>query len=213
MAAYEEEDDDGYVVIAAAYEEDDDDGFAIAAWSEEEEDDDYIKVITTFVPPPLPLPLPSSSSPAHVCAAAIVSSSPAPYDDDVHAEDEMSPSSPPPATRCVDVVHDAAALWKKQDGVPVPVDAARQDPTPVFFLYRQQKIADYEIADEAGNDDEEEEDEDDYMYQGYYDLADRGRARHVKRRSGRRGRTKKASTMGRPRGDVRIAHRSVNLRM
>lgn len=201
MAAYEGEDDDGYFVIAAAYEDDNDDGFAIAA-SSEEEDDDYIKVITTFVPPPLPLP----SSSSHVCAAAIASSSPALY---VHAEEQISPSSSP-ATDCVDVHDAAAALWQ-QDAVDIDeAPEEQQAPTPVFFLYRHRKI-DYKIADDDEEVTDEEEDEDDYMYQGYYDLADRGRARRVKRSSGRRGRTKKASTMGRPRGDVRLAHCSGNL--
>ena len=45
-----------------------------------------------------------------------------------------------------------------------------------------------------------DEDEDDYLYQAHYDRADRGRSRHMKRSSGRMGRTKKASTIGRPRG-------------
>jgi hypothetical protein len=204
MAAYEEEEDDGYFVIAAAYEDDDDDdGFVIAA-SSEEEDDDYIKVITTFVPPPLPL---SSSSSSHCGAAAIASSSPAPYGFD--AEEQISPSSSP-ATHCVDVHDAAAALWQ-QDAVDIDeAPEEQQAPTPVFFLYRHRKI-DYKIADDDDEVTDEEEDEDDYMYQGYYDLADRGRARHVKRSSGRRGRTKKASTMGRPRGDVRFAYCSGNL--
>ena len=55
---------------------------------------------------------------------------------------------------------------------------------------------------DAGEDDDEvtDEDEDDYLYQAHYDRADRGRSRHMKRSSGRMGRTKKASTIGRPRG-------------
>ena len=207
MAAYEEEDDDGYFVVAAAYEDDDDgDGFVIAA--SEEEDDEYIKVITTFVPPPLPLP-PSSSS--HVCAAAIAPSSPALYGFD--AEEQISPPSSPATHRVDAYVHDAAALWQ-QDGVAVDAaPAAQQAPThPVVFRFRHRKMDVVETMDDDGEvTDEAEEDEDDYMYQGYYDLADRGRARHVKRSSGRRGRTKKASTMGRPRGDVRIAQCSGNL--
>ncbi|KAL6619686.1 hypothetical protein ACP70R_032142 [Stipagrostis hirtigluma subsp. patula] len=57
------------------------------------------------------------------------------------------------------------------------------------------------------NDDDEvtDEDEDDGLYDSYYDLADHGRARRVKRSSGRRGRTKKASTIGRPRCEERMS--------
>ena len=53
---------------------------------------------------------------------------------------------------------------------------------------------------DAWEDELTDEDEDDYLYQAHYDRADRGKSRHMKRSSGRMGRTKKASTIGRPRG-------------
>ncbi|RCV15509.1 hypothetical protein SETIT_3G061400v2 [Setaria italica] len=167
----------------ASYLEDHD---AIAAF---EDEDDYVMVFTSA---------PSTSSHgAGAAATSFSSSSSSSPDVDAEEEEEQMPPAPlipsaaaSPACHEHDMAEMATAA-AEVDAAPAHVRAAVAAPPPPPRGAPSNNGGDDEVTDG-------EEDEDDYM--SHYDRADRGRSRHVKRSSGRRGRTKKASTMGRPRG-------------
>ncbi|TVU18237.1 hypothetical protein EJB05_34325, partial [Eragrostis curvula] len=143
------------------------------------------KTIVQVMPPPSAVAPPRSSPPTTTMNA--------------HAEEEKMAS---PFGSCgAAAAQDAAATQAPRYDLVHVWDVAE--------LFRAPMARRYVAADgEAGQYDDDEasdEDEDDGLYE-YYDFADFGRARRVKRSSGRRGRTKKASAMGRPRGEARSSH-------
>ncbi|RLN29591.1 hypothetical protein C2845_PM05G10620 [Panicum miliaceum] len=201
----------------ASYAEDVD---AIAAY---EDEDDYIMVFTGVPSSTSPhgagaaTSSSSSSSPSvHAeeeeqmpppSASSSSSSSP-----NVHTEEEQmpAPSCPSGAASLACDEHDGmvetADAAAEVDAAPAPQQDVRSAAAPPSRVYvapsNEQGARGWADAGEDEEDDDEvtDEDEDDYLYHAHYDRADHGRSRHVKRSSGRRGRTKKASTIGRPRG-------------
>jgi len=191
----------------ASYAEDVD---TIAAY---EDKDDYIMVFTS---------VPSSTAP-HGAGAATSSSSTSAPGVPAEEEEQMAPPSASSSSSSSPNVHAeedeqmpaAAAISSSPN---VHAEEEEQMPPPscpsgaVSWAF-DEHVGKVEMADaaaeadaapapqqDAWEDEVTDEDEDDYLYQAHYDRADYGRSRHVKRSSGRRGRTKKASAIGRPRG-------------
>jgi hypothetical protein len=129
-----------------------------------------------------------SPPPPHgATAVPIRSSSPQPRN--AHATEEKT---------VVDEAKPDAAPSSARGGVTASVAAA--PPPPLWYPSRR-----VQLYGQAGQCDEEEGDDDQFdgLYESCYDFADFGRSRNAKRSSGRRGRTKKKASMGRPRGEER----------
>ncbi|KAL6864683.1 hypothetical protein ACP4OV_015834 [Aristida adscensionis] len=161
----------------------------------------------TSSPSSSPSPSPSPSPPLSPrTAAPAPEEAPPARPDDLVAQAGKAEHDGEPAPEAVPARPDGllgqAAGVAEHDGEPAAAKAAKGDGAvaarPAGSNRRGADDAWEEDAAEATDDDDDDGD-DGFLYGAYYDLADHGRARRVKRSKGRRANPKKMGLVGRPR--------------